>query len=256
MRVWTLTSNSRPWRSIGSFMYIGSAGPGPGGRTDGGRTDGRAGGWVGGRDDFERQYNDFHRVSKTNTKKLCFSVVSRPAEAQVPIFTAQMKKASKKCQKSIVFFDFSNHAGARVPIFTPKMKNFRFARLARLSTRKWDFRRRSRPRELAQRSQDDVSLNKLPQISSYRVIWTHFRPNFIFFGWKISDPKKSKLFLKCKSPHLAILINIWHIWEDRSRKVNNDEPDLRFFHGNFWPVISQAVRKPCPEGWLWVLPFP
>ena len=89
-------------------------------------------------------------------------------EAQVPIFTGQMKKASKKRQKSIVFFDFSNHAGSQVPIFTPKMKNFRFAelvRLARLSTRKWDFRRRSRPRELAQRSQDDVSLNKLPQIS-------------------------------------------------------------------------------------------
>ena len=41
------TSNSRPWRSIGSFMYIGSAGPGPGGQTDGrtvadgGRTGGR-----------------------------------------------------------------------------------------------------------------------------------------------------------------------------------------------------------------------
>ena len=44
---------------------------------------------------------------------------------------------------------------------------------------------------------------------------------------------------------LAIHIIIWHIWEDGSRKVNNDEPDLRFFHGNFWPVISQAVRKPC-----------
>ena len=68
-----------------------------------------------------------------------------------------------KRQKNIVFFDFSNHAGAQVPIFTPKMKNLEFARLARLSTRKWDFRRRSRPRELAQRSQDDVSLNKLPQ---------------------------------------------------------------------------------------------
>ena len=115
-------------------------------------------------DDSTTIFIDFH---KKHPKTLCFSVVSRPAEAQVPIFTAQMKKASKKCQKSIVFFDFSNHAGAQVPIFTPKMKNFRFARLARparLSTRKWDFRRRSRPRELAQRSQDDVSLNKLPQI--------------------------------------------------------------------------------------------
>ena len=48
-----------------------------------------------------------------------------------------------------------------------------------------------------------------------------------------------------KIPLLAIHKIISHIWEDRSRKVNNDEPDLRFFHGNFRPVISQAVRKPC-----------
>ena len=70
-------------------------------------------------------------------------------------------------------------------------------------------------------------------MSSYRAIWTHFRPNFICAGQKMSDQEKSKLFLKCKSPHLAILVNIRHIWEDRSRKLNNDEPDLRFFHGNF-----------------------
>ena len=70
----------------------------------------------------------------------------------------------------------------------------------------------------------------------------------ICFGQKISDPKKTELLLKCKSSHLAILINIWHIWEDRSQKVNMNEPDLSFFHWNFWPVISQAVRKPCPEG--------
>ena len=48
-----------------------------------------------------------------------------------------------------------------------------------------------------------------------------------------------------KFPLLAIHKIISHIWEDGSRKVNNDEPDLRFFHGNFRPVISQAVRKPC-----------
>ena len=69
-------------------------------------------------------------LNNNHQKILCFSVVSRPAEAQVPIFTGQMKKASKKRQKSIVFFDFSNHAGAQLPIFTPKMNNFRFARLA------------------------------------------------------------------------------------------------------------------------------
>ena len=51
--------------------------------------------------------------------------------------------------------------------------------------------------------------------------------------------------LKSKSPLSAIHKIIWHIWQPRSRKVNNDEPDLRFFHGNFWPVISHAVRKPC-----------
>ena len=59
-----------------------------------------------------------------------------------------------------------------------------------------------------------------------------------------------------KIPLLAIHKIISHIWEDAPRKVNNDEPDLRFFHGNFWPVISRTVWKPCPEGWLWVLPFP
>ena len=44
------------------------------------------------------------------------------------------------------------------------MEFARLARFARFSTQKLDFRRRSRPRELAHRSQDDVSLNKLPQI--------------------------------------------------------------------------------------------
>ena len=127
-------------------MYIGSAGPGRAdgrkarrradgreeGRTDGRRADGRTGGRTSGRADGRaQQYNDVHRFRmilndsttifidfhKKHPKTLCFSVVSRPAEAQVPIFTAQMKKASKKCQKNTVFFDFSNQANAQVPIF-------------------------------------------------------------------------------------------------------------------------------------------
>ena len=36
-----------------------------------------------------------------------------------------------------------------------------------------------------------------------------------------------------KIPLFAIHNNISHVWEDAPRKVNNDEPDLRFFHGNF-----------------------
>ena len=98
-------------------MYIGSAGPGPGGRTDGrtggGRTGGRAAGTI--LNDSTTIFIDFH---KKHSKTLCFSVVSHPAEAQVPIFTGQMKKASKKHQKNTVFFDFSNQANAQVPIFT------------------------------------------------------------------------------------------------------------------------------------------
>ena len=80
------------------------------GRTDG-RADGRAAGTI--LNDSTTIFIDFH---KKHPKTLCFSVVSRPAEAQVPIFTAQMKKASKKHQKT-VFFDFSNQANAQVPIF-------------------------------------------------------------------------------------------------------------------------------------------
>ena len=53
------------------------------GRTDGGRTGGRTGG---------RRAD-----GRTDGRKGRF-------EAQVPIFTAQMKKASKKCQKNTMFF--------------------------------------------------------------------------------------------------------------------------------------------------------
>ena len=54
--------------------------------------DGRAGGRTDGR---------------TNDKKaLCFSVVSHPTGAQVPIFIAKMKSTSKPYAKSIVFFTF------------------------------------------------------------------------------------------------------------------------------------------------------
>ena len=127
----------------------------PGGRTDG-RTGGRAdhgslrpGGRAAGPilNDSTTIFIDFH---KKHPKTLCFSVVSRPAEAQVPIFTAQMKKASKKRQKTRVFFDFSNHARAQVPIFTPKMKKMGTAgellRASR-SPRKRDTERGAQPPE-------------------------------------------------------------------------------------------------------------
>ena len=79
------------------------------GRTDGrtggrrvpghGRADGRADGREAGTilNDSTTIFIDFHKNIK---KTLCCSVVSHPADAQVPIFTAQMKKGSKKCQKT------------------------------------------------------------------------------------------------------------------------------------------------------------
>ena len=72
-----------------------------------------------------------------------------------------------------------------------------------------------------------------------------------------SDPgHKSKFFLKMPISSSSNSLNIWHIWEDRSQKVNNDKLDLIILHGNFWPVMSQAVRKPCPRGGVPVPPFP
>ena len=88
-------------------------------------------------------------------------------------------------------------------------------------------------------------------MSSYRAIWTHFGPNSIFCSRCDRTKKIRDFFLNCRYPHLATLINIWHVWEDGSQKVNMNEPDLRICHGNFWPVIGQAVRKPCP-----LPPFP
>jgi len=38
--------------------------------------------------------------------------------------------------------------------------------------------------------------------------------------------------LNSKSPLSAIHQIVWHTWEPRSRKVNNDETNLSFFHGN------------------------
>ena len=37
----------------------------------------------------------------------------------------------------------------------------------------------------------------------------------------------------------------WHKWEDWSRKVNMNAFNFSPGPWNFWPVMSQAVRKPC-----------
>ena len=74
--------------------------------------------------------------------------------------------------------------------------------------------------------------------------WKNVRVPF-FKNPQQHEVLKMPPFSGSKIPRLAIHKIISHIWEDRSRKVNMNEPDLRFFHGNFWPVISRTVRKPC-----------
>ena len=116
------TSNSRPWQSIGSFMYTGSAGPGPDGRT-GGRTNGKADGRAGGRDDFERQYNGFHQFSQKTSKHIVFFCRFASGGSASTDFYSSNEKGVQKTTKNSCLFDFSNHARAQVPIFTPKIKN-------------------------------------------------------------------------------------------------------------------------------------
>ena len=36
--------------------------------------------------------------------------------------------------------------------------------------------------------------------------------------------KKSEIFLKCKSPHLSVLINVWHIWKIDLEKLITTNP--------------------------------
>ena len=92
-------------------------------------------------------------------------------------------------------------------------------------------------------------------ISGIFRFWKNVRVPFFKFPQKVG-------FWKCpplsgsKFPLFSIHKIISRIWEDGSRKVNNDEPDLRIFHGTFWPVISHAVRKLCPRGGVQVSPFP
>ena len=80
--------------------------------------------------------------------------------------------------------------------YLSKMKQNGIRPACPLCPRKWDFRRRSRPRKLAHRSQDDVSLNKLPQIDSHSTGITgrslkHPEDTIVFLISEVSKPKRS-----------------------------------------------------------------
>ena len=85
-------------------MYIGSAGPGPGGRTDGhgwaeGRADRRAAGMI--LNASSTIFTDFHK----NIKNVVFFCRFASGGSASTGFYSSNKKASKKIQKkTIVFF--------------------------------------------------------------------------------------------------------------------------------------------------------
>ena len=95
-------------------MYIGSAGPAPGGRAEGradgrmgGRAGGRADGRAGGRVEFERQYNDFHRFSQKPLKSIVFFCrFASDGAARIDFYCKNEKVAPKRCKIDSVFLTF------------------------------------------------------------------------------------------------------------------------------------------------------
>ena len=98
-----------------------------------------------------------------------FSFVSHPAEAQVPIFTAQMKKTSKKCKQNSFFLTFQSRRTRKYRFLL--FKN-RFLGTAADppdpadpdNPGKMEHELRQATHQQRAGDKDDVSLNKLPQI--------------------------------------------------------------------------------------------
>ena len=67
--------------------------------------------------------------------------------------------------------------------------------------------------------------------------------------WCVQFPKKMVIkitdFKMFRSLHLAILMIFWHKWEARSRKVSMTAVNFSPSPWNFWPVMSQVIRKSC-----------
>ena len=129
------------------------------GRTEGGRADGRRA------DDFERQYNDFHRFSqKTSKNTVFFCRFASGGSASTDFYCKNEKRVQKRC-KIDWFFDVSKQAIAQVPIFTPKMKKFGRGRRASGSTGSTGNATRSvvhNPWNTRARGQDDGSSKQTP----------------------------------------------------------------------------------------------
>ena len=76
------------------------------------------------------------------------------------------------------------------------------------------------------KNQQNIEVLKMPPLSG--SIFSKTRKKMVFEKIQIFEQLPGS-----KIPLLAIHKIISHIWEDAPRKVNNEEPDFRFFHGNF-----------------------
>ena len=172
------TSNSRPWRSIGSFMYIGSAGPGPGGRTDGrtggrrvpghGRADGRADGRAAGTilNDSTTIFIDFQKNIQNSYVFLSFRIRRKRKYRFLQV-------KSKRCPKNV----------KQTPCFlTFQIRRTRKYRFLLIKTRflntspdpadtpdpaEMEHELRLATHQQRAGGQDDGSLNKLPQMRKH-----------------------------------------------------------------------------------------
>ena len=135
---------------------------------------------------------DFH---KNPPKTLCFSVVSRPAGAQVPIFIAKMKNTSKKDAKSTGFLTFRNRRSRKYGFLLFK-NQFLSTSPDPGDPDKMEHELRLATHQQRAGGQDDVSLNKLPQI------------NQMMGKIELTIPLKRlpteivKYYIKCNSPFL------------------------------------------------------
>ena len=130
------------------------------GRTDGGRTGGRAGG----RDDFERQYNDFHRFSQKASKNTVFFCrFASGGSASTDFYSSNEKGVQKMFKKHSVFLTFQIRRTRKYRFLLFKT---RCLGTAGNPTDPAEMEHELRLATHQQRAggQDDVSLNKLPQI--------------------------------------------------------------------------------------------
>ena len=132
-----------------------------------------AGGRAGGRDDLERQYNDFHRCSQKTLKKniVFFCRFASGGSASTDFYSSNEQGVQQMSKKHFVFY-FSNQR-SQVPIFIDQ--NTIFEHLPDpADPPEMEHELRLATHQQRAGGQDDGSLNKLPQMILIMFIFAFF----------------------------------------------------------------------------------